>query len=111
MRIHNDSILAAGNMSGNLTSDSTPLDHIYGFAIQCVFTGSPVGTLKLQSSCDLPNTTPVNWTDVSGSEQSISAAGSHVWNFSGLFADWVRVVYTRTSGSGTLNVRINMKGS
>lgn len=97
--------MTAGNMAGNLTSDAEPLDSYYGSAIQAVYTGSPVGTLKLQASID-----GTNYSDITASSQSITASGSFLWNITANFYRYVRVVWTATSGSGTLVCTILAKG-
>lgn len=84
---------------------------MFGFAIQLVFTGTPTGNFKLQSSCDpVPKAnlvigangavvyTPANWTDVADSTFTVAAAGNVMWNFRGSDFNYVRVVYTDTSG-------------
>lgn len=123
MRIKNlsmqDSATDIGAGSTNLAT--IWLGHCAMAAIQLVFTGSPVGSFKLQASCDEPRdsaTTPslvaagvTNWTDISGSSVSISAAGDIMWNIENPGYNFIRVVWTRTSGSGSLTVaRINVKG-
>ena len=52
-----------------------------------------------------------NWTDVDGSTQAISASGDHMWEVANSGVQWVRFVWTSTSGSGTVtSARCNMKG-
>lgn len=112
-------IINAAVMNANLASTPVPLLDIYGFAIQAVYTGTPTGTLKLQCSCDpfknngITPPAPTNWTDVTDSSTSISSAGSYVWNVTGAFYNFVRVVYTDgSSGSSTavLTIRMVVKG-
>lgn len=113
-----------GDLS-NATLYSNPIDlrHLSYYSIQLVTTGAPVGTYKLQVSNDNPDhtgnkypgqtastTAITNWTDVDGSSVSISAAGSTVWNASAAGYLWVRVVWTKTSGTGNVNGRFNGKG-
>lgn len=78
-----------------------------GFAVQAVISSgsSPVGTLKMQASLD--PTAPTNWGDIPDTVTAVSADGTTIWSFEKSHFTWVRVVYTRTSGSGTLNTRIN----
>lgn len=116
MRVTNEVVFSGGgDMSGSLTSSSFPINQVYGWSAQFVFTGSPVGTLKVQVSCDYnvaPNTTPAptNWTDLADSSLSISAAGDITYNVNLAFYNWIRFIYTRSSGSGTINGRLNLKG-
>lgn len=85
-------------------------------------TGTPAGTFKIQYSNDtgktvkgqVDYTTITNWVDVpSGGERTVSVvasgAGSGLLNDPFCMAMWVRVVYTRTSGSITPALRIEMK--
>jgi hypothetical protein len=84
MRYAPVTLLAAGDMAGSLNSNGVDLQQIFMFAIQAVYTGAPVGTLKLQvsnddvqpSSTSNPSANVVNWVDYTGSSQAISAAGN-----------------------------------
>lgn len=106
MRIYNQLFLTAGDMAGSVTSSAEPLDYIYGFSIQAIYTGSPVGTLTLEASNDNSN-----WVTVTDSSYSVTSAGNYMWNFTVSNFKWVRVVYTRTSGTGTLSARIYARGN
>lgn len=108
MRIFNEPVTVSnsGDMSqATLTSNSIALDHMGLAAIQAVYTGSPVGSLKLQA-----NVGGSTWTDVASSTVSVTAAGDNMWNLADIGYSAVRVVYTKTSGTGTLSVRANCKG-
>lgn len=98
--------LESGDMSGSISSSGIRLDQVEVYGVQAVFTGSPVGTLKLQESND-----GTNWDDVTSSEKSVSAAGSESWENDSPGLELVRIVYTRTSGTGTLVVIFNGKGT
>lgn len=91
----------------------------YMCAIQAVWTGSPVGTFTIETSCDVgvidPSTNAIsgitNWTLYDGSQQDAGGmAGQFVWRLNVLPEKWVRLKYTSTSGSGTVNARVNTKG-
>lgn len=104
--------------STNLYSNPIDLRHLSHYSIQVVSSGSPAGTYKLQVSNDNPDHTgnkyPVGssmtWTDVDGSSVTIAAAGSTVWNAAGAGYLWVRVVWTKSSGTGNVLGRFNGKG-
>lgn len=111
------------SMTGTVTLNSNPIriDQIYGFAVQAEWTGTPTGAFKLQASCDSPPNgsqvsnggpdTVTNWTDIANSSYSISgSAGNYMWNFTGSFYNYVRLVYTNTSGSGSLKANLCLKG-
>lgn len=88
------------------------------FSIQVFFSGTPTGSFKLQASSDpafsgIPNE-PVHWSDIADSTLSVSAAGDVMWNYSNPGFNWVRIVYSDSSG-GTSTATItsstfNMKG-
>jgi hypothetical protein len=123
MRINNEDLQPSGasDMASSFNLKPVWLGHIANYSIQLVFTGSPNGTFKLQVSNDPghPNAQNkaeqyadvVNWTDVSGSAQPVSAAGDHTWQVENSGYAWVRVVWTFSSGSGSLtSARANVKG-
>lgn len=101
-------ITANAIMNATINSLAVPLYQVYGYSIQIVFTGTPTGSFKLQASDDpvpqagspsiTAQATPTNWTDIVNSTQAITAAGSIIWTVTDAFYNWVRVVYTDTSG-------------
>lgn len=97
---------ASANMASSATSDSQQLNWAFGYSICASTTGAPVGTLKLQASVD--NTT---FVDIDGSSVSISASGNSFWNVTDVMYGYFRLVYTRTSGTGTLTGEILYKGN
>lgn len=123
MRIGNDDILNGTPVSMSASFNLTPvyLGFIINYNIQLVFSGTPNGSFKLQCSNEpgRPSATQesertsniTNWTDITGSSQSISAAGDHSWDGQNAGYLWVRVVYTRNSGTGSLtSARFCTKG-
>ncbi len=119
MRVVNiPNIIPAGTvLSATRNSQAVPLYQIFGYAIQLVFTGTPTGSFKLQGSCDpVPQAAQAaispysvtNWTDISGSSQSVTAAGSIIWNAEDTMYNYVRVVYTDTSsGASTAIITVS----
>lgn len=105
MRVFEYQLVDAESMGASITSDSQQLIQEVVCCVQAVFTGSPVGSIKLQISNDSSN-----WTDYTGSATSISAAGDVAWNLSNIGYRYLRVVYTRTSGTGSLSVTVSGKG-
>lgn len=119
MLTSNKVIMNAVDVSTSVNGPAYWLKLVYGFAIQAEFSGAPVGTVSLQGSCDAGDNTPedpetgsgvVNWTTIKDSPQSVSGAGPVLWNYNGVFYKWVRLVYTATSGTGTVTVTMNTKG-
>jgi len=120
MRSLNEPILEDGDASGDLVSEGVSMEYQYGISIQAVISGTAAGTLKLQGSNDFGNPSEaagpvhgqnvVNWSDIADSSAPVTGTGTVTWNFQGVFYKWIRVVYTATSGTGTMNIRANTKG-
>ena len=103
-------LITDGDMSGDLSAIQQ-LKQMFGYSIQAVYTGSPVGTLSLAASNDYnPNTGVGTWTAIADSSEAITAAGDGTWNYRGPNYEWVKVIYDATSGTGVLNVYFNGKG-
>lgn len=132
MRWNADQILSSASMSGSVVSQGIDLQYYFGWSTQAVWTGNPIGTLKIQVSDDIvfqnqagiapaggpilptsPAAQVVNWTDYSGSSASTTSsasAGSFLWNASEVGYRWMRVAYNGSSGSGILSVNFIGKG-
>jgi len=104
--IFNKLITTNGDMSGDVVSETVDLSKIDGYAIYASWTGSPVGSIKIRTAVN-----DSNFVDYPGSSTSVNGAGEALWEITTAFYDRVQVVYTRTSGSGTLNIQINGKGT
>lgn len=91
-----------GDMSGNISGiaiNAAAIDHL---DFQCIWTGTPAGTLKVQSSNE---ETPATWTDLTGMTQAAGgAAGNHVFTVAPATAMWYRIYYAFSGSTGTLQV-------
>lgn len=124
MRVKNEDLLDESGPVSLATSQNLKavwLGHIAQYAIQLVFTGTPGGNFKLQASNDSGSIDSAgssmqvsgisNWTDIAGSAVTVSAAGDVMWNAENVGYNWVRVVWTQTSSTGSLtSARVYMKG-
>lgn len=119
MRFAPIEIVVNGNMSGSLTSETVPLDQVFGFAVQAVYTtsGTLNGTLSLQASCNHEEDNernvivPGTWTEIANSAVSLTGAGNYVWNVANPNYLWVRLVWVPGAmNSGNLNVTCVTKG-
>lgn len=100
-------IISSGDMSqATVTSITVKVAQMVNCAFQAVWTGSPVGIIKLQISAN----NGVTWTDVAGSAYSITTAGNVGWEYPNIGFPLIRCLYTKTSGTGTLNVYGFAKG-
>ncbi len=122
MKLFNQSLITAPqSLSTSFELFPIYMGNIVLCSIQLVFTGSPTGTFKLQCTNDPGNPTlpgkvaqssgVVNWTDIDDSSQNITEGGNHTWNVTDIGYLWLRVVYTATSGTGSLiDARVTVKG-
>lgn len=81
---------------------------------QFVLTGTHQGTLKLQVSNDQTDSSGsvTNWTDYDTSNFSTSVVDADtgiLWDVVDLNYKWCRVVYTRTSGTGSVSANVQLK--
>lgn len=101
------SLVTNGSMGADITSSAMPVTQGQIAAIQAVWTGgSALGTLTLRISND-----NVTYSDYTGSATAVSGAGDFLWNLISCGFNYVKVKYTRTSGTGTLNVTSSYKGN
>lgn len=63
------------------------------------------GTIKLQGSLD-----DSTYFDLSGSSQSISGAGTYMWNVDGAYYKYIRAYGDVTQGQITFSAKITIKG-
>jgi hypothetical protein len=118
------SVITNGAMTGNITSAVTILQSIVGCSYSLSWSGtSPVGTASVQVSNDYslnPNGTVDNtgtWTtielNVAGTPATTIAisgnTGTAFIDIDTIMAYAIRLQFTYTSGTGTLNALINGK--
>lgn len=114
-------VISAGSMTGTSVINGTAVDIglLQHVSFQSLWTAgsTPVGVLKLQGSDDLVKdcSTVTNWTDVpaaaySGTTAVSGNAGASLLTASNLGVKCLRLVYTNTSGTGTLNATYFGKG-
>lgn len=103
MKIYNIQFATDVDMNADITSDPLQLYEMFGYSIQVEFTGTPTGAFKLQASSDpiyknaqVPPA-PTNWSDITDSDYTVSAAGNYMWNVSDVMYNYVRLVYTDAS--------------
>lgn len=87
-------------------SGAIPASLTWAMSVQVIATGAPVGVVKIQASND--NTSPLtlnnvtNWTDISSATVAVGASGSFLIPKLEVCYSYVRVVYTKTSGTGAI---------
>lgn len=106
------------SMATSLTSNPVPIMYEDSVAIQLNFTGTPVGTFQVQGSLDYSPGGPFgaqanagNWANLTLSPVPTAAGAGDVIliDMFALSFPYIRVVYTRTSGTGVLNTYIDCK--
>lgn len=119
MRYSQDPIVVNADMAGPIVSETVPLDQVFGYSIQAVYTtvGTLGGVLKLEASVNHQEdneknvVVPGDWVTITGSPVTLSGAGSFIWNVQNPNYLWVRLVFTPAVGdSGELNASVNTKG-
>lgn len=99
-------VVTAGDMSSDVTSDPTNIENLDHIAYQAVWTGTPTGSVTIEGTVDGDT-----WTTIT-LDTTISAAGSAddaLIVLNNLPFVSIRLKYTASSGSGTLNVNISGK--
>lgn len=104
------SVITNGSMAASITSAVTIKNQIPGINYSVVWTGSPTGTFGVEASSDysenpdgsVKNAGTWNSLPLTGSVSASGSAGNGMLEFT-TYAYAIRLVYTRTSGSGTLN--------
>jgi hypothetical protein len=107
-----------GDMSADITSPVTVVQYLDNISIQLNFTGTPTGTFAVQVSNDYLTdgfgvvTNAGLWVDLplTGSPVASGAADQIMIDINQIPMPNVRVVYTRTGGTGALDMYITGKG-
>lgn len=112
-------VITSGNAAlSSITSSVTNIEFLDNIGYQInVASGTPTGVIKVQISIDYAQdingnvTNAGNWVDLTPVSQTISAGSPSpiYFDMTQLSAPWIRLVYTRTSGSGTINAFITAK--
>lgn len=109
--------ITAASMAGNVTSAVTNIQMLDNIGVQLNFTGTPSGTFEVQVSADHAQdmfgnvTNAGNWIPLTltPSPTASGAAGQIYIDIQETSAPWLRIVYTRTGGTGTLDGYITAK--
>lgn len=103
--------IVSGDMSqASITSSVTTIQYLDNIGVQLNFSGSPVGTFAIQVSADYKQDAngnvmnAGNWIPVTLSPAPVASGspGQIYLDLNQLSSPYLRVVYTKTSGTGTL---------
>lgn len=99
-----------------LTSAVTSVQYLDNISVQAIWTGTPTGTITLQGSLDYARDSYGNVTNsgtwdtfVSATNQPAGSAGSNLFDLNQLSFPYIRLLYTKVSGTGVLNVYVGGK--
>lgn len=101
-------IITGGDMSlASITSQAVNIEEADNVGVQMNWTGTPVGTFAVQCSID-----GSNWVALSlpSSPAAAGGASSALLDLVGLCSKFLRVVYTKGSSTGSLDVFVQGKG-
>jgi hypothetical protein len=121
MRVVQKKIFDTVTINANTNSSPVSVEHLITWSIQAVWTGTPTGTFKVQFSNDIASdaigTGVTNWTDVpsgmftnGGTAPSGSAGNFSISSRDHVNYEWIRLVYTSTSGTGPCTATMVGKG-
>jgi len=105
-------------MSGNITGDAQAILNGKGYTFEFHWRAgsTPIGTVSIEgsNSYNLPGIT-AHWETIPGCSKALPGSGngadedSIILDILRIGAKWVRPIYTRTSGSGTLSCFMQQK--
>lgn len=104
---------ASTALGASFNGTGISVDKNCGFAIAAVVdtSSSLSGSLKLQGSIDpvkyVADVASTSWGDVTGITQSITADGCYLYLIDRHQLRWVRLVWTRTGGTGNVTQTFN----
>lgn len=120
MKIENANLTAL-DLSASGNSDIVWVGTAALGSVQLVVTGTaPTGTFQVQLSNDpgFPSAQAKTWQisgvsnfgDLANASKAITATGTYIINVPDIGGLWLRISYTRTSGTGSAAIRVVSKG-
>lgn len=109
IHLFNEYVIEDEAMDADITSSSKNVNEAVSYAVHAIWSdgSSPVGTLDLQASNDDDD---ASFTSILSAPYAVSGnSGKLIINVEKHGYGYIRIVYTRTSGDGTLNVKVNAK--
>ena len=108
MKVVDCTIVTAGDLGADLTTDAISVEHLLHGAIHAVISGgaSPAGSLIVQGSVDGTNFVTMG----SAYTVAISADGDTLIQFANIGVKKIRLFYDRTSGDGAMTAKFFGKG-
>lgn len=113
MAFRNLTLQASTALGASFNGTAIPVDRNKCFAIAAVVdsASSLDGVLKIQGSllagADAPGSSDTSWGDLTGLTFTITANGCYIFQISDHALKWVRLVWTRTGGTGNVTQTFN----
>lgn len=105
MRTESVPLLSGADLSAaSATSIAMTIDQIFAFSVVATVTGVAAGTLKVQVSNDVvksPSFPPTHWVDLASATVSVSGAGVVIIPKTEVCYEWMRLVYTKDTSTGS----------
>lgn len=110
--------IKAGDGSGDLISDTTNIQFLDNIGFQIDMTGTMTGQFFVQCSADYDRqpegqvVNPGHWVSLTLNPSATVTGGSPTdiyIDINQLSAPWIRLIYTHTSGSGTVEAFLTAK--
>lgn len=101
--IRNDHIIIAQSVAANISSGPIDTSSIINIAVQCVYSGTPTGTITIECSNDGVHFDTLDTISLTGS------SGNKMKNYPDTGYKYIQVRYIAGSGSGTLDVYVSGK--
>lgn len=107
-------IISAASLGANVVGTPTNIQYLDNISIQLNITGaSAAGTITIQGSLDYAQT-PFNaanagsW-DSLGVTYTVAGAATKIISLTQVCVPWIRIVFTRDSGTGSIDAYISGK--
>jgi hypothetical protein len=97
-------LITDASMGADVTSQPISIDAKKGYSVQLIYSGTPNGAFTLEGSVD-----GSTWESINGSNITITASGDSLYNIYNAQYALFRLVFTRASGTGTLNAYYKLK--
>jgi hypothetical protein len=111
-------LVDSAEMTGSLTGTVTPVGTLDNICYQFIWSGNPTGSFKIQGSLDYTEdstrlvTNAGTWVDYPLPVVATASVGSDsvMVGLNQVEAHWLRPIYARTGGSGSLDIWVAGKG-
>lgn len=97
------------SLAASFTTDAVTIEFEDNIGIQATWTGTPTGTFSVEVSLDPSNLGWQALTFTPAPTQPTGSTGTIYFPVNQTPAGFIRLVYTRVSGTGTINAKISAK--